>query len=99
MKDTRPEIGMGATILMYSDRHAATIIDIHPNGKRIVIQEDTATRTDNNGISESQAYTYTPNPNGETHTVSLRKDGSWRISKSKTQVGIGYRREYYDYSF
>src|SRR5271157_1703405 len=95
----RPEVGMGATIIMYSDKHAATIIDVHPNGKRIVIQEDIATRTDINGMSDSQTYTYAPNSDGEKHVVSLRKDGTWRISRSKTQIGIGYRREYYDYSF
>lgn len=94
-----PTIGMGATIHVGSDSYPATVIQVTRNGKRVVIQEDIATRIDNNGLSESQEYTYMPNPQGEIHIVTLRKDGRYRETGGKTPVSIGYRRKYYDPSF
>jgi|SRR5208282_3469700 len=101
--NTSPEVGMGATVCYWSDRHAATIIRVENNGKRIVVQEDISIRTDKNGMSESQSYQYEPNPNGTTHLASLRKDGSYRIvgqkTKNGTRISIGFRNQFYDYSF
>ena len=111
-KSIPPKAGEGATILMYTDKHAATILSVNRSGKRIVIQEDSAIRTDANGQSESQSYRYEPNPAAEKHTVSLRKDGRWRISSTRveqdrtthdnlsgTVVLLGIREEYHDYGF
>ncbi len=92
-------IGMGATIQIGSDSYPATVIQVTNNGKRIVVQEDTATRVDTNGMSESQQYTYEPNPQGTIHIATLRKDGRWRLTGSKTPISLGFRRKYYDYSF
>lgn len=94
-----PTIGMGVTIQYYSDREAGTIIQVTQNGRRIVIQEDTATRTDNNGMSESQSYEFAPNPEGTIHIATLRKDGTYRLQGSKERVYLGTRDKYYDYSF
>ena len=94
-----PTIGMGATIHIGSDSHPATVIQVTRNGQRVVVQEDIATRTDSNGMSESQSYTYSPNPNGTTYIVTLRKDGRYRVTGGKMPVSIGFRRKYYDYSF
>jgi hypothetical protein len=94
-----PTVGMGATIHVGSDAYPATVIQVTRNGKRVVIQEDIATRIDNNGMSESQDYTYEPNPEGEIHIVILCKDGRYRESGTTTPVSIGFRRKYYDYSF
>lgn len=94
-----PEVGMGATIHVGSDSYPATIIQITQNGKRIVIQEDDATRVDDNGMSESQDYAYQANPNGTIHIATLRKDGHYRLTGEKTPVSIGIRRRYYDFSF
>lgn len=97
-----PEKGMGATIILWSDRHACTIIDV-PNPKRVVVREDLAIRTDSNGVSECQEYRYETNPQGKISTFTLRKNGKWvqqgKSMKNGTQLGIGFRREYYDYSF
>lgn len=76
-KQVEPKVGIGCTECMFSDRHAYTIIDVSLNGKKIVVQEDIATRIDKNGMSESQTYDYTPNPNGKTVIVTLRKNGRW----------------------
>ncbi len=66
-----PTVGMGATIHVGSDSYPATVIQVTRNGKRLVIQEDIAIRIDNNGMSESQEYTYEPNPHGDIHIVTL----------------------------
>lgn len=94
-----PTIGMGATIQYHSDRSPATIIEVSPSGKRIVIQEDSVTRTDNNGMSECQTYDYHRNPEGTIHIATLRKDGSFRLVGGKTLVSVGVRNRYYDFSF
>lgn len=99
MSDKDLYIGMGATICYWSDRSPATVIQILQDGKRVIIQEDKFTRTDNNGISELQEYDYERDPNGATYVVTLRKDGRYKISKSNTIVALGARRKYYDPSF
>lgn len=57
-----PEIGMGATILSWTDRHAATIRSVEQyRGKLLVsVTRDRAIRTDSNGLSECQRYEYEP---------------------------------------
>ena len=109
-KSPVPEIGMGATLLSWSDRHPATIIDIFTKGKftYIKLQEDDAKRIDNNGISESQVYEYSRNPNGSITYFRL-KDDNWesvyidpdtnRFKKGVGSVVLGMRQEYYDFSF
>jgi hypothetical protein len=98
-----PEVGMGATILHWTDRTAATIIDVSPNGKTITVQEDTATRSDSHGMSDAQSYDYASNPDGATHVYTLRKNGKYvkqgNPLKGGQTVAIGYRRQYHDYSF
>jgi hypothetical protein len=90
-----PEIGMGATILCWSDRRACTIIKVTP--KTITVQMDTATRVDSNGISESQDYVFQSNPKGHVEVFRMTKRG-WR-SKNGNSLSIGNRYQYYDYSF
>lgn len=105
IKPPIPEVGMGATILYHSDREPATVIEIQrkTNPRWIVIQEDKATRTDQNGYSESQNYSYEPNPEGQKHTASLRANGTWVLTggtmRTGTIVRLGERDKYYDYSF
>jgi hypothetical protein len=94
-----PKVGDGATIQYHSDRHAGTVIQVTQNGRRIVVQEDKATRTDSNGMSESQTYTFEPDPQGSTHIATLRKDGTYRLSGGKTLVNVGVRSQFYDYFF
>jgi hypothetical protein len=96
---TPPEVGMGATIQIGSDSIPATIIQVTSNCKRVVVQEDLATRTDKNGMSESQQYTYQSDPKGTIYIATLRKDGRYRITGGKLPVTLGIRRKYYDYSF
>lgn len=94
---------MGATMLCWSDRHACTITAVSPSGKSIEVKRDIATRTDKNGMSESQDYSYKPNPNAPAQTFTLRKNGKWVAKGSTMNAGthllIGKRDQYYDCSF
>ena len=102
-----PAVGMGATILMWSDRSPATIIEV--NHSYIVIQEDRAERVDGNGMSESQSYEYSPDPEGAKRIYRKMKNGRWqehyinpetkRLVKAGGYLSIGEREKYYDYSF
>lgn len=108
----KPEVGMGATVCFYTDRHAATVTKVwEERGKMFVeVQEDTATRTDNYGMSDMQDYEYTANPNGEIYTyrynaktakwdqVVKGESGRWRKVGHPALV-LGVRKEYYDFSF
>lgn len=96
----KPEIGMGCTLLYFTDRYAATIINVSKSGKAVTVQEDKAIRTDKNGMSDSQSYRYERNPKGRTYSFSLRKDGTWKMRKSNhPTLHIGSRNHYHDYSF
>lgn len=90
-----PKVGDGATVICYSDRHAATVVEITKN--KIVVQHDIATRMDTNGRSEDQSYAYTRNPNGRLRTFRRTSRG-WRDSDGNG-LYIGGRMEYYDFSF
>lgn len=96
-----PEVGMGATILSWSDRHAATITAIDKKGKRIAVVEDVATRTDDNGMSDAQSYSYAPGT-GNPAFFTLRKNGAWvreGDSIKGQRILIGTRDSHHDFSF
>ena len=96
-----PEVGMGVTEYLYSDRKSYTIIEISKSKRICKIQEDRSIRTDSNGMSTLQKYRYEPNPDGGVISISLRKDGNWRkvrYDKSST-FAIGFRSAYHDFSF
>jgi len=97
-----PEVGMGATELCWSDRHAYTIVEV-VNDKTIVVQRDDAIRVDNYGMTDAQKYEYNQNTNNNKCTVTLRKNGRWVTSGQRAKGGttwmIGSREEYYDFTF
>lgn len=82
-----PQIGMDATIIVWTDRIKATIVGIEPD--RALIQENTAVRTDPRGHSDIQDYRYERNLNGKVHVFSRRRDGSW--VEASAQLGKGRR--------
>ena len=92
---------MGATVIGYTDRNSATVIEV--KGKTLTVQMDEATRTDSNGMSESQTYEFTPNPNGAKRVYTLRKNGQWIAQgdsiKNGGRIQLGSRSKYYDFSF
>lgn len=56
-------------------RHAGTVIKV--TRCTVTVQEDKAIRTDTNGMSESQTYTYEPDPKGAVHVFRKTKNG-WK---------------------
>ena len=74
--NTLPEVGKGATVLLYSDRHAYEVIEVSDDKKRVVIQKYDTKRTDNNGISELQEYEY--KKLYEYTEVIVWRNGAWR---------------------
>ncbi len=92
-----PVVGMGATILMYSDRYACTIIEVTP--KRIVLQHDAA----KDKAAYANDWETTPDPKGATEAYTLRKTGEWVKEGSPLRNGtralIGTRDHHRDYEF
>jgi len=97
-----PVVGMGGTRTVGSDRYPFTVVRVI-SPTRCIIQEDTASRTDRNGLSESQEYTYAPNPAAPEVEISLRKNGRWYRKGDDISWGsayaLGMRRAYHDPSF
>lgn len=106
-----PVVGMGCTVLHWTDRSAATIHEVTQVGSRVVIAVtyDHAKRTDSNGMSEQQDYEYTPDPAGPRIHFRREADGRWRevqlnergrwVLRGGAGLQIGVRRAYHDFSF
>lgn len=104
-----PEVGMGATLLSYTDRSPATVVAWDAKKMVVIVQEDNYTRIDSNGMSESQEYEYTPNPNAPLEFFKWTKKGWVRMMYNKETnrwnmrpsggLCVGHRERYYDFSF
>lgn len=88
------KVGDGATVTSFTDRYAGTVIKVTPT--QIHVQEDNATRTDSNGMSEMQDYDYTPNPAGQVFVFYKSKHG---FKCGTYGLVLGARMKYHDYSF
>lgn len=72
---TEPEVGKGATILLYSDRYAYEVISVSDDGNKCTIRE-----MDAQFIGKcigDERYEYSSNENGHT------KDLEWNAKKSQ----------------
>ena len=100
-KQPTPEVGMGATETMWSDRNAGTITRV-VSTTTIEWAEDMVERTDKNGESESQDYTYRRGY-GPVTTFTLRKNGRWVQKGEEMRTGsgliLGTRDQYRDPNF
>ena len=94
-KSPKPKIGDGATLLLWSDRHAYTVIEVKKN--HVFVTRDIAERTDQNFEKGPQEYTYQTDPDATPIRATLHKSGKYYIGNQVLQ--IGYRNEHYDYSF
>jgi hypothetical protein len=72
-----PEVGKGATLLSYSDRYPAEVLDVSADGKQCVIREMEHKAKPNSGGMGHQDWELTPNPNGYKRTLIYR-NGAWR---------------------
>ena len=101
-RDAAPAVGMGATILGWTDRYACTIVEVSASRKRVTVQRDNARRTDTNGMSDCQSYEYSPNVDAPREVFTLRKSGAYvrqGDSMSGNRLKIGARNHYHDFSF
>ena len=53
-----PVVGEGATVLLYSDRHAYEVISVDEDKKGCTIQRYSPKRIDNTGMGDCQEYEY-----------------------------------------
>lgn len=106
--DERFEPGDGASVRLFTDAHAYTVIRVSPSGKTITLQRAKATldpdwkpeiipggfagHTANN---HEQRWTCEPDPNGQVITARFTRRGWMRKGQ---HVSHGYR-EHYDYNF
>lgn len=109
-----PTVGMGVTMLLWSDRRAGTITNVQVvRGKTIVtVQTDHATVVAGSSHDGSAEYNYQPNPKGAEYHFRREDDGRWQQVVISNQTGrwgkatgggkglrIGEREEYLDPSF
>ena len=103
VKSATPEIGMGVTEMMYSDRVPYEVIAIK-DARHITVRVLDAKRIDKNGMSECQEYEYKSNEQNACVNLFLTKQGVWREKYRDRSLGcnifvIGYAEKYHDYSF
>jgi len=104
-----PEVGMPATILMWTDREAGTIVEVNMAKRYIVVQEDKATIVSGHTLGAPE-YRYEANTEGSLHYFRKGKDGRWasvyinpetkRFVKCGSRgLRLGHREKYVDPSF
>lgn len=107
-----PKPGMGATILLWTDRHAATIRNVLRIGNKLAVQvtRDLATVVKGSAHDGSAEYEFTTTPDGTLQTFAFNGDKweqyhvnpetkRWNKAKSGRGLRIGERDEYRDPSF
>ena len=102
-----PEVGMGATVLMWSDRHAATVVEVlrYKSGalagkvRAIVVQEDRSTVVSGSAHDGSAVYEHTANPFSARETFYRNKAGQFALKCGNAKLAIGFRETYQDPSF
>lgn len=95
-------VGMGITVLSYTDRHPATIISVSKSGKSFKAQQDKAHRIDSNGMSDSQEYEYERDEHGRIFDFRRAKNGRFYAEGGQRNgygCIIGHREKYFDFSF
>jgi hypothetical protein len=96
-----PVVGMGATELWWTDRHACTIVRVSDDKKTVWTKRDKAKRVDDNGMSECQEYTFSPDDQARETMYRVAKDGRYHEGgrKDARVLRIGDRSEYHDFSY
>lgn len=72
-----PEVGKGATLLSYTDRHPAEVLEVSADGKQCVIRGMKAKAKPNSGGMGHQDWDISPDPDSPTDTLIYR-NGAWR---------------------
>ncbi len=90
---TEPKALEGATLLMWTDRHAYTITKVSEDKKQVTIQRCNAKRIDNLGMTDSgQEYDYSEHENSFMNLVY--RNGSWRQVIEQVVLTESFRKEF-----
>lgn len=105
-----PQVGMGATVRGYSDRHPYEVVAVSPSGKQVTLRAMKAERDPTwqpewvaGGFAghctnqHDQRWVLSSDPNGEIVKAHLRKDGQFYEGCNPVTIGHAYR--FYDYNF
>lgn len=99
-KPGEPEVGGGATLIFWSDRHAATVTEISPSGHIVKVQADKV-RFGPDGYAAEEDIER--DPEGSVYVFTRRKNGGYVLKGDTGRSGVravfGTRRPYYDPSF
>lgn len=98
MTDIKPRVGMPTTIYYITNQKTTTVVYVSAGGRKVIVREDSSIRTDNNGMSDQQTYTYTQNPEGKEHTFYRRAMG-YGGRRGGKYLALDSHQTYYDYSF
>jgi hypothetical protein len=106
-----PEVGMGATILAWTDRYPATIVEVQVIKGRtyVTVQEDRAKMISGDYYNPGE-YEYTRNPEASFQTWRTNDKGFWEgtyfnpktkrwVKNPGNGLRIGDRDKYHDPSF
>jgi hypothetical protein len=91
-------IGDGVTYSVGSDAYPYTVIGVERNNRKLILQSDHAVRVDNNGMSESQEYDITPDPEGSIIEVTW-KPSLGCYGNQYSRYYVGHRRKHRDPHF
>lgn len=97
----RPEVGMGATEMCWTDRNPWTVVVVYSENK-CMLQRDKVKAKEGDWQMGHQQWDIEPDPDGVTTIVTRRRNGKWHsVNKPMTSTGfiLGERRHYYDWSF
>ena len=99
-----PEVGMGATVTIWTDRYPATVERVSPSGKVVWLRRDRYVLVAGSYMDEHQEYLIEPDPAGSVERASLRKNGRWKMAGVRTRapggtVSFGHQSAYSDPSF
>lgn len=103
-KGLKPEVGMGVTQLLWTDRNPFEIIEVKDD-RHITVRELDYKRVDNRGMSDCQDYEYFSNENNRTYRLYKNNKNKWVVRVGKNGVDnsygwyIGSAERYYDFSF
>jgi len=91
---TEPKVGEGATILMYSDRHAYEVIDVSGDGNQCTLRKMDTTFI-GSGYGDER-YEYQSNPNNNTIDLEWNaKKGCWGKVTYTIEIIRSLAKRYY----
>lgn len=97
INNVKPYVGMGATEILWSDRHAYEIVEV-VDAKHLIARR---MKVKNIGGFGDNEWEITSDVGGGTVRLTLYKDG-WYMQNGRykgSKFSLGMMDEYYDYSF